>query len=76
MANELKTTIGKGRDGWRAETKIALETPYVLRISTYKSSRGLVSHVTRYKAERGMISFEMLGDFSESLVLTNNRCTE
>lgn len=73
---ELKTTMGKGRDGWKAETTIELDAPYILRISTYKSSRGLVTNATRYKAERGMISFEMFGDFNQTVILSGARCTE
>ena len=74
---ELKTTMGKGRDGWKAETTIELEAPYIMRISTYKSSRGLVTNATRYKSDgKGMISFEMFGDFNQTITLTNARCTE
>lgn len=73
---ELKTAIRKGCDGWKAETNVALEAPYILRISTYKSSRGLVTNAQRFKVERGMISFEMFGDFNQQLLLTSSRCTE
>ena len=73
---ELKTTISKGRDGWRAETSVDIDTPYSLDIRTYKSSRGLVTTATRMKNENGNLSFMMFGDFSKAIIQSKDRCTE
>ena len=72
----MQATISKGREGWEAETEIALDAPFVLEIRTYKSQRGLVSNVTRFKKENGGKSFIMFGDFVENLILSKDRCTE
>ena len=73
---ELTVRISKGREGWEAKTSIALDEPFILEINTYKSARGLVTTANRLKIEGNTMSFEMFGDFIETIIKSNKRCTE
>lgn len=73
---ELKTNLYKGREGWTAETSVELDAPYSLEIRTFKSNRGLVTTANRMKNENGGQSFIMFSDFTKTVSLTQDRCTE
>jgi hypothetical protein len=85
--HEMKLT--KGRDGWSAETKIALgitkrddfgkgELPLYLVISTWKSSSfGLYSSASVHAESSGSVMMDVFGDFSKTIARDKNaRCTE
>jgi len=72
----MKATIRKGREGWEARTTIELDAPHILEISTYKSSRGLVTTATRMEKTDGGSSFIMFEDFHSALIQSKERCTE
>lgn len=84
----MDTKIFKGRDGWRAETRIDLGmvnkkgAKLELEIDTRKGSRGLQTYATVYAIDGYFRShtFDMgsgRGDFSKRLEdLPGARCTE
>jgi len=47
-----------------------------LTLSTYKGSRGLVSHAKVYFVNDGYETFEMFGDFSKQICATASRATQ
>lgn len=74
----MLTNIWKSKsDGWKAETNV--ENVYnglCLKISTYKSNRGLVTLATCYKVDGRFERHEVYKDFYCVLKVTNLRCTE
>lgn len=82
MSNDLEIGIYKGRDGWSARSRVALDDHglpgRILDISTYKSGRGGVwTHAQCLKIEGGFESFVIFGDFSKTIQQDRKaRCTE
>jgi len=79
MNTELNTEfqIAKHfRDGWQAETRIALEGGRHLSITTRKTSRGLRTNAQAYRIENGFMMFVMFGDYAKTLAQSTARCTE
>lgn len=76
----------KGRDGYRAESYIELpgiktkagdaDSKTELRISTYKSRKGIVSIATVGAVKGGAFSTVLFGDFHVAVREMPGRCTE
>jgi hypothetical protein len=64
------------RNGWQAETRIALEGGRHLSITTRKGPRGLRTSAQAYRIENGFMTFVMFGDYSKTLAQSAARCTE
>jgi hypothetical protein len=79
MNTELNTEfqIAKHfRDGWQAETRIALEGGRHLSITTRKGTRGLRTSAQAYRLENGFMTYALFGDYSKTLSQSPARCTE
>ena len=82
MSNNLEIGIYKGRDGWSARSRVALDDyglpGRILDINTYKGFRGGVwTHAQCVKIEGGFQSFVIYGDFSKTVLEDRKaRCTE
>ena len=79
------TSMKKGRDGWAAQTDIELEplgpmepdAKRILRIQTSKARCGISTRASVWKLDgRGCMSTVLFGDFSKTVAVANNRCTE
>lgn len=87
----MNTNIYKGRDGWQAKTIIELGSgtnrhgkpcSFILKITTYKTARGIVSNASGFTVVDGFEShaFDLAGrgggDFSKRVHSFPQRCTE
>lgn len=74
---ELKTRIGKGREGWEVETQVPMDGGYILRIATSKRFSGiLATTASRFKLIDGGMTCVMFQDFSKTVVQEKVRVTE
>jgi hypothetical protein len=75
MYNEESTTIAKGRDGYKAETFFT-NGENAINVSTFKSSRGIITHYQFGKLIGHSFSFMLFQDKSGRLGISDVRCTE
>lgn len=76
--NQHNTTVSKGRDGWKAETRIPLErgNGYQLRISTWKGQRGVYTSAGTERLDGAFVTTRIFRDFRETVIQPEGRCTE
>lgn len=82
MSNDLEIGIYKGRDGWSARSRVALDEHglpgRILEINTDKwPNGGIWSQVICVRIERGAKVWEIYGDFQKTMAKEpKTRCTE
>lgn len=64
------------RNSWHAETHVDLGENKQLRLSTWKTDRGLQSFASVCKLENGCVTHMMYADYSKRVILEKARCTE
>jgi hypothetical protein len=73
----MKTSVYKNAYSWVAETSATIGSDTELRISTRKTSSGMiVSSATRYIVQGDMISYMPFSDFSKHYIRSSKRCTQ
>lgn len=82
MTNDLEIGLYKGRDGWSARSRVALDDyglpGRILEICTDKwANGGIWSQVICVRMERGAKVWEIYGDFQKTMFKEpKTRCTE
>lgn len=73
----METTIYKDiRNHWHAETHVPLKGDMQLRISTWKTDRGLASFASVCRIENGYVTHMITQDYSRRIFMEKVRCTE
>lgn len=74
----METHLRKTTAGWKASTDVDFNPALCqkLKISTYKSDRGLLTTASVHVCKDGMESFTIFKDFLERVRLSSARCTE
>lgn len=74
----MEMHLRKTTAGWKASTDVDFNPALhqKLKISTYKSDRGLLTTASVHVCKDGMESFVIFQDFLERVRLSNARCTE
>lgn len=73
----MNTIIAKGRDGFEGRTDIELGGGRMLLIRTNKARNGALASTAQVcKKDGSFIRFDLVGDFSKTLIQTAKRCTE
>lgn len=74
----METHLRKTTAGWKASTYVDFNPALhqKLKISTYKSDRGLLTTASVHVCEDTTESFVIFQDFLERVRLSNARCTE
>lgn len=64
------------RNGWQAETRIALDGGRHLSITTRKAFGALRARAQVSKVQDGYSTFILFGDYSKAIAQSTARCTE
>lgn len=62
--------------GWEALSDLPLDSRRLVRVSTRRTMRGLVSSAQVCRRDRGPVRYDPCGDFRRDLVLSDARATE
>lgn len=76
MSEQTAVRLTKGRDGWKAESRVDFEGDQKMSLSTYKGGAGVLTIASVAKYTDGMMSFEICGDYLKRVMNVNARATE